>query len=924
MGYRNIWRILVVLLTVTASDCLAEINLVQDTSETWENSNSVSATFSHTPTEGNLLVAVAGARVGSAAPTTPAGWTVIISQPTGSPGQIMYYKIAGASESAILTVGPYSNSTSRGLHLYEYSGVDTSDVLEDTASASGSGLSLSSGNVTTADEAMTLAGVMTNANTTISSWSDSFQEWNNFINAGTPTNKSRYGGADWVSIDAGTFSTTATADASGAWIGQAVAFNAAQNCNCTVTTVADSGPGSLRECMTVANNCTGTTIEFDIPGPGNMSDGGDSWWRISPDSALPTLLSRSTTIDGTTQTTNQGDSNSVGPEIEINGDQAGNAHGLAVYRPNNTIEGLVINGFDGTSMGGIFLNGAAVTGNTIQGCYLGTSATGDSAIANYNGLRIASFAANNEIGGTAAGEGNLISGNTGAGVYLLAACESNRLRGNFIGTNATADAAIPNGADGVYVTSNSGVTVGGTNPGEGNVISGNGQYGVRFSSTDNIVLQGTRIGTDSSGTIAVPNGSHGVYIINSDTAIIGGTSAGAGNIISANGGYGIYLAASGEAAIYGNMIGTGPTGSEAGLGNGGDYSILLSNTVTKKSVKIGGLSAGEGNVIADGAFSGIRVNIPGADVEIAGNIIRDHGEHGIESDFDSVSIIGNLIHGNGLDGISFVCLDTTNFIYHNTIHGNGDDGIEVAADSALIKNNIITGNAGFGIRVTIGSISEEHNLVTDDILNPPNALGRSTETLDASDINGDPQYVDTTNGDFSLTECNSPAINGGVDLGADQPDMNGSSPGLYNGPAPDMGAFESSCSSILSVAINNPDFAFGLIPPNQWLTPESSLVINDGTVAQNFVGQVSQFTDGSNTWDIDAFTNGADSVRVQWSTTSDTGPWTDISAYASDFTFATNVAVSDTVVIWFRIQSPVTTSSTAEYSSLFTVTAQEF
>ncbi len=128
----------------------------------------------------------------------------------------------------------------------------------------------------------------------------------------------------------------------------------------------------------------------------------------------------------------------------------------------------------------------------------------------------------------------------------------------------------------------------------------------------------------------------------------------------------------------------------------------------------------------------------------------------------------------------------------------------------------------------------------------------------------------------------------------------------------------------LSVLVSDSTFAFGTSLPNTWLAPQTSVITNDGTVAENFLGRISQFTDGANSWDIDASSNGADTARAQWSTTSQDGPWTDISAYDTDFTIATNVAVSDSATFWFRIQTPVGTSSYDEHSSTLTVTAQEY
>ena len=128
----------------------------------------------------------------------------------------------------------------------------------------------------------------------------------------------------------------------------------------------------------------------------------------------------------------------------------------------------------------------------------------------------------------------------------------------------------------------------------------------------------------------------------------------------------------------------------------------------------------------------------------------------------------------------------------------------------------------------------------------------------------------------------------------------------------------------LSVLVSDSTFAFGTNALDTWLTPQTSFIINDGTAAENFVGRISQFTDGANVWEISASTNGSDTTRAQWSTTSETGPWNNISYYDIDFTIATNVAVSDSVAFWLRIQTPVSTSSYDQHSSILTVTAQEY
>ena len=119
--------------------------------------------------------------------------------------------------------------------------------------------------------------------------------------------------------------------------------------------------------------------------------------------------------------------------------------------------------------------------------------------------------------------------------------------GNFIGTDATGERAVPNSADGVLIDGSSNNTIGGTEIGARNVISGNSGAGVHIDpgATKNLV-QGNFIGTDATGKRAVPNGADGVLIGESFNNTIGGTAVGAGNVISYNGGNGVSFSSRGE------------------------------------------------------------------------------------------------------------------------------------------------------------------------------------------------------------------------------------------------------------------------------------------------------------------------------------------------------------------------------------------
>ncbi len=205
---------------------------VQKKNSSSQNVSSVAATFDSTPISGNLLIAIVSNRV-SSIPTTPTGWSVAISTTNVSPGQVIYYKIAGASEPTTVTVTDYATTDQRlGIQIFEYSGVDT---LDQTNQSSGNGSSLSTGSITTtvADELL-IAGVVTLSSTNFSAWSNSFTEQHDFGVGGFGTQITA-GGADRIVTTTGSYSTTATASVSGNWRAQIASFSVAGSINISGT-----------------------------------------------------------------------------------------------------------------------------------------------------------------------------------------------------------------------------------------------------------------------------------------------------------------------------------------------------------------------------------------------------------------------------------------------------------------------------------------------------------------------------------------------------------------------------------------------------------------------------------------------------------------------------------------------------------------
>ncbi len=287
----------------------------------------------------------------------------------------------------------------------------------------------------------------------------------------------------------------------------------------------------------------------------------------------------------------------------------GNAYdGISLYSSNVTISGNTISG---NSRYGVFFGDSSSTYNTISGNYIGTTAASASGVGNKSdGVYL--------VGGYHTVSNNVISGNTGYGIEMVSVTYST-VQGNLIGTNVAGTAAIANGQHGIYLATSSYNTIGGTTAAARNVLSGNTYNGLYVYGSANNTIQGNYIGTDVTGTLAVANGWNGVavrgYANDAINNLIGGTAAGAGNVIAFNtySGVAIDIAGNTGNAILGNSIysngnlgidltngvinsGDGITANDAGDSDVGgnnyqNYPSLTSVTSTGTTVRvIGSLS----------------------------------------------------------------------------------------------------------------------------------------------------------------------------------------------------------------------------------------------------------------------------------------------------------------------------------------------
>ncbi len=283
--------------------------------------------------------------------------------------------------------------------------------------------------------------------------------------------------------------------------------------------------------------------------------------------------------------------------------------------------------------------------------------------------------------------------------------------------------------------------MGGTTAGARDVISGNTFNGVvlAFAGTSYNIVEGDYIGTGLTGARALANGQDGVDLIGGVTSnIVGGTATGALDVISGNVGNGVLISDSGTAynEVFGNSIGTDVTGTVAVPNATG---VVIQNTASSNIV--GGPLAVYRNVISGNSLAGVVVTDPGS----TGNTVRYNfigsdstGERPISSQAVGVIVengasdtyvYNNLISANSLDGVLVTGSSTSNnFVEYNSI-GLDATGLKAvkqagelysnltgvaisAANNTMLEFNFISGNS---TGVYVGSGATSNWISQDDI-----------------------------------------------------------------------------------------------------------------------------------------------------------------------------------------------------------------
>ncbi len=320
---------------------------------------------------------------------------------------------------------------------------------------------------------------------------------------------------------------------------------------------------------------------------------------------------------------------------------------------------------------GLVITGGGASGTQVQNNLIGTDVNGTTALSNLGGGVVINGAPNSTIGGTSAGKRNIISGNGLHGLEIDASGGTgNLVQGNYIGLNINGNIAMSNGGDGVFISDAPGNTIGGTAAGAPNVISANGAMGVHVlgSGSGNNIIQGNYIGTDFNGGVDLGNSQHGVFINGAADNTIGGTSLAARNVISGNG-TGVFIQSSAATGnlVQGNRIGTAANGT-GNLGNTFD-GVRIGGNASSNSV--GGVAAGAANTIAFNGANGVVVD-SGTNNSILTNSIHSSGNLGIELDLDGATLNDPDDADSGPNGLQNypVLTSATGSLFNTRVVGN--------------------------------------------------------------------------------------------------------------------------------------------------------------------------------------------------------------------------------------------------------------
>jgi parallel beta-helix repeat protein len=211
-------------------------------------------------------------------------------------------------------------------------------------------------------------------------------------------------------------------------------------------------------------------------------------------------------------------------------------------------------------------------------------------------------------------------------------------------------------------------------------------------------------------------------------------------------------------------------------------------TVGNSMTSGGGISAARANnlvvrknLVQGCSEDGVRVTDNSNNAFVAENVVIGCGAAGIAVDGQNGVIVQNRAFDNSGDGIAVGDAAKNNDVWHNTLVKNVGAGLRVSAasKSTTVYNNIFAANSGAGLdasnQVTLGTNLFDGNAQA--------CVGCPAE---GSAIEQPPGFVDLDARNVHLLP-DSAARDAGQNTGFD---TNGARAGLFDGAAPDLGAFE--------------------------------------------------------------------------------------------------------------------------------------
>lgn len=495
----------------------------------------------------------------------------------------------------------------------------------------------------------------------------------------------------------------------------------------------NSGNGSFREAINLANNVAYSKIHFLVAGV------------IILQESLP-VISKTVIIDGTTIA---GYYNT--PLIEIN---CNNNDGLIfdVNSDNSTLLGLCITK---SKNNGITVHSKNIT---FDKNYIGLDLNGNIKGNNDNGIYLTETANNCLIGinptKSSLYVSNIISGNKKNGIKINGG-GNHFIKKNYIGTDLLGKTKKPNGEHGIYINFSQNCFIGGkvfensegqiNNPTgskgattpvfiilpEGNIISGNNQNGIFINKSFQTQISGNFIGTTYDGNSILGNKINGVYVIKStQTSILGCNIATEPfvyyNVISGNGKNGIHITNCKETSIQGNFTGISANNSKI-VGNK-QNGILIDGTseVTdiggviplgnvcsgneQNGVCLGGSSTNNNNYntfagifafggAAPNGKNGILIKSSGKHHTIRTCVLSGNKANGLEINRATDCIIGPLICGMNTFGTAPIPNEKSGLLITN----NSKNNLIVKEFQSIIYYNTFSGNKNYGIEIKNGA-----------------------------------------------------------------------------------------------------------------------------------------------------------------------------------------------------------------------------